>query len=45
MLSQQGKQRKMTSKQIAFVFFLIMLIAFIMSLVLGIRYLFKEWRG
>ena len=44
MLSQQGKQRKMTSKQIAFVFFLIMLIAFILSLVLGIRYLFKEWR-
>lgn len=32
----------MTSKQIAFVFFLMMLIAFILSLVLGIGYLFKE---
>lgn len=34
----------MTSKQMAFVFFLIMLIAFILSLVLGIRYLIKIWR-
>nr|DAM79355.1 MAG TPA: Glycine rich protein family [Caudoviricetes sp.] len=34
----------MASKQIAFVFFLIMLIAFILSLVLGIRYLIKIWR-
>lgn len=34
----------MPSKQIAFAFFLMMLIAFILSLVLGIKYLFKEWR-